>query len=356
VRVLLLVSSAARSGAEGHVRTLAAGLQRRGHEVGVVCPAGGWPSGGVPGVEARFASFGGLALEAHRAVADAMRRRPDVVHAHLSRAGYAGLLGAGLRRVPLVLTVHTETREPLYRIAARGRNRIVAVSRYIQRTLESQGVPAGKVDVCPLGTDAADRPALPRESALAPLGIAPEDRVLLLVGRLAPEKGQHIAVQALARVLPAEPRARLLCVGRDVEGFRALLQAEAGRLGAGHAVSFLEDTDDVPSLMDASEALLLPSVVESFGLVVAEAMARGRPALVSPAGALPELVEDGVTGAVVPQDPELWAATLLEWLGSPGLTATLGEAARDRARERFSLDSMLDALTIAYHRAMEGPQ
>jgi glycosyltransferase involved in cell wall biosynthesis len=290
-----------------------------------------------------------MGLGAHRTLRRLLAHdRPDVVHAHLSRAGYIALAACVPFRVPLVLSVHTETREPLYRWAAHGSNRLIAVSGFIRRVLVSQGTDAGKVDVVPHGVDTELRP--PRPVPDVPYG----RRVLGLVGRLAPEKGQLVAIQAMPRIVATEPRAHLVCVGRDVEGFRSLLAAEAQRLGVGENVSFIAHLDDVPGFFAGCEVALLPSVIESFGLVVAEAMGQGRPVVVTPAGSLPELVEDGVSGLVVPAEPSAWADAVIGLLRDEALRTRMGAAAREHAVDEFSLDAMLDRVEMTYHRCMKG--
>lgn len=351
VRVLQVVSSAARSGGEGHVRTLSLALRDRGHEVTIVCPTSEWMGEGLDGIEVVQTDFRArLGLDAHSVLARLHSTyRYDVIHAHLSRAGYVSTLAGGIHRVPVLLSVHTETREPLYRLAARGRNRLIAVSGYIRDVLVSQGVAPSRILIVPHGTPLADAPP-----SSAPGGVPQGKRILSLVGRLAPEKGQLVAIQALPAIVARHPDAHLVCVGRDVDGFQALLESEAERLGVGRCVSFIPHLDEVAGLLDASEMALLPSVIESFGLVVLEAMARGKAVVVSPAGALPELVQDGVTGHIVPNEPQRWSEAVCRLLADPDLSSCMGRRAQQRVQSEFSLGAMAEGTEMAYSSAMDG--
>ncbi len=350
MRIVQVVSSTARSGSEGHVRTLARVLRDRGHELTLVCPHNPWLGEGLEDVEVVQADFRAvLGREAHQALARVLAgQRADVLHAHLSRAGYVSLFAGWRNRIPVLLSVHTETREPLYRLAAHGRNRLIAVSGYIRDVLISQGVPSNRIRVVPHGTPIAEAPP-----SAVPDVLPPGKQILCLVGRICPEKGQLVAIQAMPEVTAHHPNAHLVCVGRDTGGFQALLEREAARLGVGGSLTFVPHWENVASLFDASEIALLPSVIESFGLVVLEAMARGRPVIVSPAGALPELVTHGESGLIVPNEPHQWALAICRLLGDPAWAECIGKRGREKALSEFSLDAMATGIEIAYSEAIE---
>jgi glycosyltransferase involved in cell wall biosynthesis len=154
------------------------------------------------------------------------------------------------------------------------------------------------------------------------------------VGRFEPRKAPEVVLRAAPKVLEAVPDARFTFVGRDMVDVGAMpstqwMRQEADRLGVAHAVSFTGqlDRDGVDDQLRRSTVCAFPSKWESFGNVVAEASAVGRPVVVSDIGAFRELVQDGATGRVVASDDvDAWVAALVELLGDRERARSMGEA------------------------------
>jgi glycosyltransferase involved in cell wall biosynthesis len=161
--------------------------------------------------------------------------------------------------------------------------------------------------------------------------------VLLEVGRLCAVKGQRDAIAALPLLGRAD--VTLLLAGEDIEGGGAYLDAlerQASQLGVRDRVRFLGRRDDVPALLAAADALVLPSWQEGLPLVVLEAMAAGVPVVATSVGGTPEAVVDGETGLLVPpRDVPALTAAIDTLLDDPERARRLGEAGRRRVRERF---------------------
>jgi glycosyltransferase involved in cell wall biosynthesis len=161
--------------------------------------------------------------------------------------------------------------------------------------------------------------------------------VLVCVGRLAPQKDHPTLLAALAR-LPAE--VVLLIVGGDPFGDgEARLKRAAAELRLGERARFLGIRHDVPDLLAASDLFVLPSLWEGLGLVFLEAMAVGLPVVATTVSAIPEVVEDGATGWLVPPgDPERLAATIAQALADPasGSGAAASAASASRAASASS--------------------
>lgn len=223
--------------------------------------------------------------------------------------------------------------------------RVVAVSEGVARLLREAGVARDRISVI---HNAVDAEAVVRR-ARAPAAPLPPRRagevVLVHPAVLGPRKQQHVAIEALA-ALP--PGAVLWLCGSTAPGgdpgYEAGLHALAARLGVAARVHFLGWRADLPAVLAAADVALLPSRAESFGLVLAEAMALGLPCAGAAVGGIPEVVEDGVTGVLAPPEPAAFAAALAPLVASAELRRRMGEAGRRRVLARFGVDRQAAAV------------
>lgn len=374
MRVLLVANTLPPrdlSGVGEQVLQLAAGLREQGHEVALL----GRGPGGVAGPKALFP------LCALPAVWRALRRfHPDVVQVHESDGGLAALMVRWLRPrldpppllVALLQVSYGEERRAvrplsfagwvlgrpsaaelrfrwlkapvqiaLGRLTARLADRVLAPSAATAAEIRRDyGVE--RVEVVPNVTGAADAGGQGREGEGEP-----EPGYLLYVGRLRIRKGVDVLLEALValrcmRAAPGsdqpsgQPAARLLIAG-DGE-HRPALERAAAALALGSAVTFLgrAGAARVRALLRGAAALVVPSVYEGMPLVVLEAMDAAVPVVASHVSGIPEVVEDGRTGWLVPpEDPPRLAAALAEVLRRPEEARRRGEAGRRRVDERF---------------------
>lgn len=218
------------------------------------------------------------------------------------------------------------------------------------------------VEVLPLGIDGhrfrPDRlsPAA-RAAVRAEWGVASDAPVALYVGRLERRKGVLELLPALAAASARAPEAVLVLAGFSTatgpggSELLAHLKQEAARLGLAHRVRFLGNVpyERLPSVYAASDVLVAPSRYEPFGLIYLEAMAAGLPAIGCTSGGVPEILEDGRTGRLVP--PEAAAAlgaALGELLAEPALRQSLGWAARAEFEARFDIDRIAERTEARY--------
>jgi glycosyltransferase involved in cell wall biosynthesis len=171
------------------------------------------------------------------------------------------------------------------------------------------------------------------------LGFFPADSgvswVVLAAGRLSPEKGFAVLVEAAAVVCRADPAAGFVVFGEGA--LRPELERQAARLGLAGRFVLPGFRTDLDSLVPAADIVALPSFTEGLPNVALEAGAAGIPVVATAVGGTPEVVADGVTGFLVPPgDPAALAAKLGELLRDPRLRRTMGEAGRRRMRERFT--------------------
>jgi glycosyltransferase involved in cell wall biosynthesis len=288
-----------------------------------------------------------------------LERRPDVLHTHMAKAGAIGRSAAASLRNPprMVHTFHGHVLagyfsarvERLFleveRRLARRTDLLIAVSDEIRDELLDRGV--GRPEqwrVTPLGFDL--RPFLeakPARTIRGPLGLADDAPLVGMVGRLASIKDHRTALLALRDV----PDCHLVVVG-DGE-LRASLERFATELGLGGRVHFTGWRTDVAALYADLDVALLTSRNEGTPVSLIEAAAAGLPCVATNVGGVPSVVQNGRTGVLVPPgDPEATAAALRRLIKGSRARDQMGEAARVRAREHFSLTASLQAHRSLY--------
>ena len=359
LRIVHVAKVAGISGAENHLLLLLPALRERGHDVRLVMLHEGEPGAreladrleadGVPVERLRMrAPLDPLVFG--RLVRHVRRLRPDVLHTHLVHADFHGLPAGRLARVPLLVsTKHgfnpfrdRRSFAAADRTVARLADVHVAISNGLAHYLaESEGFDEGEFEIVHYGLDAgSDPPAPPGEPRLA------------LVGRLIPIKGHEVLLEALARVRNDLPDVTLELAGDGP--LEPELRATVARLGLGEAVTCLGRVAPPTSVYDRAEIVVVPSFGEGFGLVALEAMERGRAVIASDVGGLPEIVEAGTTGLIVPPgDASALAAAIVELAGDPARAAALGAAGRERALAEFSQDRCTERIEGLYLAALE---
>ena len=285
----------------------------------------------------------------------------DVVHFHLPYSAALGRLAVaslpGPRRPAVAYTEHClwdHTSAPvrwLNRLGARWDRAWVAVSAASWQSLpprlraRCQVVHHG-VDTEVLGRLGACGRERARARLRRELGLAAGSLVVVCVGNLRPQKDHATFLRAARAVLDLGVKAHFAVVGSG--SCLAEAQALADRLGLGRAVSFLGARPDAVELVAGSDLFLLTSRYEGRPVALMEAMALGVPVVASAVGGVPELVEDGVSGRLVPPGrPEEAAKAAVELLGDPGLLAATGAAAR-RASRSFDLKVAVQSMEHLY--------
>jgi glycosyltransferase involved in cell wall biosynthesis len=294
------------------------------------------------------------------------RERVDVVHTHLFDPSIVGLVAAVLARTPLrVMTrhysdYHTRIDRPwhvrLDRMCTRLAHTVIAVSRHTaEHLIEREGAPAGKIHVILNGidfarvrpTDADARTRLRRE-----LGCG-DARVLLMMARLHPEKGQSHLFRALPALKEKGTRPFVVWVA-GAGTFEAQYRAEVEALGCTDVVRFLGFRRDAADLIEAADLVVLPSVAEAFGLVLAEALYLGKAVVATRVGGIPEIVADGIDGVLVPPaDPEGLAHAIARLLDDPAALRRLSGAGAERVKREFSFETMMRRYEEIYVRLGE---
>jgi len=180
---------------------------------------------------------------------------------------------------------------------------------------------------------------------------------IIFVGRLDAVKGVPLLLDAFAAIRPDHPDARLMIVGDGPD--RATLEAQARDTGASEAATFLgyRDQTEIAALLEEADMLVLPSFAEGVPVVLMEAMASRIPVIASQVAGVPELVEDQVSGFVIPAgDLDTLTDRLDRLLSDPGLCREMGLAGRARVEAEFDLEKEADKLLAHFAQAAGGHQ
>jgi glycosyltransferase involved in cell wall biosynthesis len=233
---------------------------------------------------------------------------------------------------------------------------VTAVSALVAKArIEARTTSEDKITVIPNGVD-PKRFARPEASALELLRqrfrFSAEDRVLLCVGRLEPEKNHVLLLRVFARLRAQFPQLKLLLAGSG--RLESELRALAGELGVRDEVVFAGQVAPVAPLFHLAEWFVLASSLEGLPMVVLEAMAARLPMIVTQVGGIPEVIEDGRTGWLVPPcDEAAFESALVHALRlPPGERARVAEAAHCEVERRFSVRGMVEATEALYERLL----
>ncbi|MBC8791935.1 MAG: hypothetical protein C6Y20_10030 [Tagaea sp. CACIAM 22H2] len=223
---------------------------------------------------------------------------------------------------------------------------VLGNSAAVTAQLIEEGAPRDRVHLIRNGIDLA-RFANPR-----PVPRSADKVVIACVANLIPYKGHVDLIDALAR-MPREPAWELWCAGRD-DGIGATLQARAQAAGIGDRVKLLGARSDVPDLLATADLAVLASHEEGFPNAVLEAMAAGRAVVGTRTGGIPEAIDDGKTGLIVPpHDPAALGAALARLIADVALRTSMGEAGRARVEADFSVESCAAAYSRFYRALTE---
>ncbi|MFF2369348.1 glycogen synthase [Agromyces sp. NPDC058110] len=377
-------------GAGVHVAELVRALR---HDIEVVVRAFGAPRDetGTHGYatpeafDGRNAAVGTMGVDLLMA-ADA--EGADLVHSHTWYANFAGFTAKRLHGIPHVVTAHSL--EPLrpwkaeqlgggYRLSSwvertafEDADAVIAVSEGMRRDIlrAYPAIDPAKVEVVYNGIDLDDWKPNPDAGLARSLGVDPDRPSIIFVGRITRQKGLPYLLRA-ARLLPPEVQL-VLCAGApDTEEIMAEVTGLVDELRAERdGVVWIDrhlPRPELTALLTAATAFVCPSIYEPLGIVNLEAMACGAPVVGTATGGIPEVVDDGVTGVLVPidqaddgtgtpTDPERYvadlAAALIGVVSDPTRAAEMGAAGRLRAQEHFAWDAIAARTREVYHRVL----
>ena len=309
----------------------------------------------------------------------------DLIHSHYWMSGVAAEALSNLwGGTPIVHMFHTlgemknriartdAEREGAYRISGekqvlRRADRVIVATiaeltqlRFLYKANQS------KLVVIPPGVDVSHFYPIPADEAKMYVGLKPDDRMVLFVGRIEPLKGVDTLIEAMSCVQLKEERpVHLAIIGGDPAASPQEMSAEMARLqklcddlAVGQTVVFLgkRDQDKLPYYYSAAELLVMPSHYESFGMVALEAMACGTPVIASEVGGLAYLVRDGETGFTIPdQEPETLCEKISWLLKDHDLHATMSQRAVEYAQD-YAWEKIAKQIVEVYQNLLHEKQ
>ncbi len=290
--------------------------------------------------------------------------RYDIVHTHLIYSQIYGRLAAAAAGTKCVVS----SEQNIYNVKARApfrwverrlsgwTDRIIACSNEVREHLIREvGINPLKVVVVPNAVDTNVFFPIRKQSPLLAkvgnvrreLGIRDEDVVIGSVGHMSPQKGHTFLVAAMPSVLRRYPRAKFIFVGKG--GLRSQLEKQARDLGVEEAIRFAGIRKDVPVVLNCLDVFVLPSLWEGFGTAIIEALACGVPVVATRVGGIPEIVEHGVDGLLVPPGrARALAESILRLLDNPSLRADMIYRGLRNVMGRFGVVRMAETVAKIY--------
>ena len=301
-----------------------------------------------------------------RALYDLVRiirsERPDVVHTHTSKAGILGRLAAKIAKVPII--VHTAHGHVFFghfgpvlskiflwieRLIAPLTDRVVALTAGESKDYTDLDLyPREKLVKIHSGVDVDKfkQVAVGAVEKKRSLGLEQKGLIVGFIGWLLPIKGPMHLLKAMNDVWKDHDDTSLVFIGKgdlDVD-----LRAKAMKISANGRVNFLGWRSDIDEIMPVFDIFVLPSLNEGMGRVLVEAMAAGKPIVASNVGGIPDLVQHGHNGLLVPPgDEKALAAAIRQFIADPAKAEIMGQRGRERCHQ-YSIDAMVEKIDQLY--------
>jgi len=283
---------------------------------------------------------------------------PDVIQAHdphgVSMAATALAISSPTPRPPLIATRRVDfhiAHNSFSRWKYGQVDRFIAITGAIADMLVADGVPREKIALVNEGVDVERIAQLPAANVHAECFLPVNSPVVGNVAALVPHKGQHYLIEAAAIVVRQVPDVRFVVLGEGE--LREQLEREIKQKHLERHVFLAGFRSNPVELTKSFDVFVMSSVTEGLCTALVDAMAASRPAVATTAGGIPEVVVDGETGFLVPpKDPNAMADRIVQLLKDDALRRRMGEAGLARARERFTVERMVEETNAVYEGAV----
>lgn len=371
MKILHLINTLSVGGAELHLLTLSRNLKARGFELVVACLRE--KVDGSRSLRKDFEAEGikVINFEGHGRIDKAFllrtfttirQERPDILHTHLPRADFAGLVSRLVSpKIAWVSSIHNIYGEywsgkwalPILNLAWRKPDSIIAISKAVKEWLvDNQGLSAEKIQLVYYGLD-PQRPFTKNDDLPRPVEDVDSNKVVGSIGRLEPRKGHEILIEAMPSILERVPTAHLLIAGHDPWKYGKHLQSLIDHLGLDKRVQLTGFQSDVKRFLDMLDVFAFASVSEGFGQVLIEAMAAAKPIVATNIPPINEIVEHERSGLLVPPTKEAFAEAITNLLLQPGRSLLMGKQGKNIFGDRFSSNRMAEETVAVYKQVLQ---
>ena len=274
----------------------------------------------------------------------------DLVHLHLWNPGSCRYAFLATKGFPLVTTEHdpfelSGLKRAFKKSALRRTSQTVALSRQNQEFMMSEyELSAQKLNLVPNGIELEAFRGEPQKAALP---VLPGDTVITCIAELHPRKGHKYLLDAFLKLQKTIPHLQLVLVGEGP------LRSELEKKYSSPNIHFLGWREDIPQILAASDMLVLPSLKEAFGLVILEAMASRVPVIATRAGGVPDLIESGKTGYLVPSaNSDKIESAILNLLHNSDQKKDVVETAYQTVGSHFTAQKMAESTAQVYQKIL----
>jgi len=297
----------------------------------------------------------GTWLQALRLARYIRKHRVQVVHSYGLYPNLFLVPAAKLAGAPVIIAsirdrgdILTPAQRWFQKLTCRLADCVLVNARAIRDTLIAQGFRSDNISVIRNGIVPAKYSREPQSSRIRrELRVPPDAPLIVVLSRLNPMKGLEYFLDAARMVAPRFPEARFLVVGDGRS--KSELAERAAQSGLKERVLFTGFRTDAPDLLAEATLSVLPSLSEGLSNTVLESMASGVPVIATDVGGNPELIDDGVSGLLVPpRNADALAAAMIRLLKNPVLAAMLSEAARRRIEQLFGMEASVHAVERLY--------
>ena len=322
-------------------------LKKEIKKLGVECRIIPMPSLREPNLFPFFAGF-------WRIFNYARKKKIKLIHSNTSRAAlYSGPV-AKILGIPLIWHVRIPHSDKLLdRFLVPFTSRIITVSRIVKRRFA--WLKKDKVKIIYNGVDIQKfSPGLAQDNVREKFNINIKDIVIGTVGRLSTEKGFEYLISAIREVVNVYPRTKVLIVGNGDDRYHVSLQAKVKDLELSSHIIFVGFYEDVPQILRCMDIFSLPSLSEGFNRSLLEAMACGLPVVATAVGGNVEIVQDGVSGLLVPPgNPEALTSAVTELMKDKEKARKMGLEGQRLVEENFSIEKNVEKIEELYLQILE---
>ena len=371
MKILHIINTLSAGGAELHLLTLSRNLRARGFELVVACLRE--KVAGSRSLRKDFEAEGikVINFEGHNRLDKAFllrtfitlrQERPDVLHTHLPRADFAGLVSRLVSpKIAWVASIHNIYSEywsgkwalPILNFAWRKPDSIIAISKAVKEWLvDNQGLSPEKIHLVYYGLD-PQKPFTRDDNLLRPMEDIDSNKMIGSIGRLEPRKGHETLIEAMPFILKRVPNAHLLIAGHDPWEYGKNLQSLIDRLGLNNRVQLTGFQSDVEGFLDMLDVFAFASVSEGFGQVLIEAMASAKPIVATDIPPINEIVEHEGSGLLVPPTKEAFAEAITNLLLQPERSLLMGKQGKNIVGDRFSSNRMTEETVAVYKQVLQ---